>query len=173
MSTQAQQLLDFMRRHGAVTVKGARDALGISNVVGRIWDIERGRGCSMQIVQRDQVETVNRHGEVCRVNRYWLAGTPTPPPGVPVVGRRRQRMDEATRLRRVLERRRERIRDLEDELAGTKALAGQLNAELDQITEDRRRTKGAAIARGLAASRLRGRTSSGPAVVQAKLFGGA
>ncbi|HAM56411.1 MAG TPA: hypothetical protein DCQ64_13840, partial [Candidatus Rokubacteria bacterium] len=65
MSTQSQQLLDYLRRHGPVTVKQARDSLGISNVVGRIWDIERGIGCDLHVVQRDQVEALNRDGEVC------------------------------------------------------------------------------------------------------------
>ncbi len=149
--TQAQQLLNLMRRRGAVTVHEARQELGISNVVGRIWDIERGIGCPLQIVQRDQVETLNRDGEVCRVNRYWLAGTPPPPPGAPVVARRCRAANREDRLRLVLERRRQRIRELEERLADAEALAKATGNDLEQIVEDRRRTKSVAIRAGLAA----------------------
>lgn len=149
--TQAQQLLDYMRRHGAVTAKEIRDQLGISNAIGRVWDIKKGIGCEKHVVQSDRIETLNRDGEVCLVKRWWLDGTPPPPPGAPVVARRRRTANQEARLRGILERRRQRIKDLEERLADAEALAKATGNDLEQIVEDRRRTKSVAIRAGLAA----------------------
>ena len=62
-------------------------------------------------------------------------------------------MDEATRLRRVLERRRERLREAETRAADAEALSAQLSAELERVVEDRRVCKSTEIRAGLRAAR--------------------
>ena len=62
-------------------------------------------------------------------------------------------MDEATRLRRVLERRRERLREAETRAADAEALSAQLSAELERVVEDRRVCKSTEIRAGLRSAR--------------------
>jgi hypothetical protein len=70
---QNRQVIEWMRARGDITSLQAYDELGITRLARCINDIKNGRGCERLQVADELVDVVNRHGEKCRVKRYWLA----------------------------------------------------------------------------------------------------
>ena len=68
--SQANAIIDYIRRNGSITTKQAVDDLGCFRLASRI--------CEMKAVgipvAKEMVEVTNRNGDKCRVARYWIPG---------------------------------------------------------------------------------------------------
>lgn len=66
MEVQTKRVLDYIDKHGSITQDEARDALGVSRLASRIWDI-RHSGIE---IRREMVTGKNRYGEPVSYARY-------------------------------------------------------------------------------------------------------
>ena len=68
--TQAERVLAYMERNGAITQWEALMELGIMRLASRISEIQSKRGVT---IESRFVPVYNRHGEKCHVKEYRIA----------------------------------------------------------------------------------------------------
>jgi hypothetical protein len=65
--TQAERVLDYLKRNNSITTMDAWVELGVSRLSAVIFELKRSK-CILKINEK----VTNRYGETCTVARYYL-----------------------------------------------------------------------------------------------------
>ena len=67
--TQADDVLDFMQKHGSITHRQAEDEIGCMRLASRIHELKRKRNIN---IKSELVKVKARNGRVAYIARYSL-----------------------------------------------------------------------------------------------------